>query len=195
MFREYIKVTAIMALASFAIIGCSAKHDFNPNKPHPELSREELRSCPPGIDPDEGPRWLCNPEDVVSNRFPQVFVASAHFPNASQHLNKSVAIARARVEIAKMLGLLTGNQLKDFENAQNGNGKTLLGLQEKLPGQLLRNTRMLSSYYDNDGRVHVLVVHDTYKLDEYEPVLSEDPQTARSGVTDQDLAEFEKTFN
>ena len=193
MFTKFIKTTAVLAVISFAVIGCSTANEFNPNKPRPALTLAELESCPPGVDADEAPRWVCNPEEIVSNRFPHVQVGSAHFPNASTHLNKSVAIARARVELAKEMGVLSGSKISDLERGQNGQAETIIGLSEKLPAQILRETRALSAYYDNEGRVHVLVVHDSRSLKEYEPTHENDKSVTKGSMPNFD--EFKKEIN
>jgi len=178
-------------LAIFAgalLFGCSSTNQFNPDKQEPELEISDLAACPPGVDPDEAPSWVCNPFEVVSNRFPHAVVSRAYFPNASQSFNKRLAVARGRVEIAKEMGVYTGAQLEDYEGGQTGNAQSIIGLTEKLNGVFIRQTRPIGTYYDTDGRVHVLVVYDTHTLKQYKPQQTDNSEKkpVAGGVTDYD---------
>lgn len=171
MLTKIIKLLIISLISSVAFIGCSSlnnPHPWNPDKAYPELTMEELESCPKGVG-DDPPRWVCNPELAKSNRLPHVAVGLAHYPEASDAFNRRAAAADGRTQIASTLATSVAGNFSKKEHGESGNRKTVDKSMTMIKNVVIKESTVLGYHYGDDGRVFALVGIDSRTLKPYKP--------------------------
>ena len=185
--KSFAKTLAIASLASAVFVGCSSKQAWNPDKQYPDLQLSELESCPEGAGED-APRWVCNPEMVVSNRFPYSAVGTSHFPDATTAFRRDAAAAQGRQQIAASMSSKMAGNFTSKEHGESGQSKNVNKYMAMIKSVALAEGRVLGYHAGTDGHTFALVVMDSRDVKQFKA------EAKRRGFSEDNVFENDKDF-
>lgn len=185
--KSFSKLLIIVSLASVMFVGCSATSDFRPDKPYPDLALSELESCPEGVGED-APRWVCNPEMIVSNRFPYAAIGTSHFPDATTAFRRDAAAAQGRQQIAASMSSSLAGSFTSKEHGESGQSKNVNKYMAMIKSVALTESRVIGHHAGTDGHTFALVVMDSRDVKQFKA------EAKRKGFSEDSVFDEDKDF-